>query len=130
VSQIIFFDGVCLLCNGAVDFLLQCDVERHFQFSPLQGERAKVLLPPNLRAAGFDTMVLWSQGQVFVRSDAVLMVFSQLGGFWPMLKVLWAVPRPIRDLIYRLVSVNRYAWFGQREICRLPTAEERDRFLD
>ena len=130
MSQIVFFDGVCLLCNGVVDFLLRRDVERHFQFAPLQGERAKVLLPVSIRAEGFDTIVLWTQGQVFVRSDAALMIFTQLGGLWPTLKVFWAVPRPVRDLVYHLISVNRYAWFGRRETCRLPSKEERQRFLD
>lgn len=129
MSQVVFFDGVCLLCNGFVDFLLRRDVERLFQFAPLQGERAKVLLPAELHS-DVNTVVLWSQGQVFTRSDAVLTVLTQLGGAWGLMKVFWIVPRPLRDLAYRFVAGNRYRWFGRRETCRLPTAGERSRFLD
>jgi predicted DCC family thiol-disulfide oxidoreductase YuxK len=129
MNQVVFFDGVCLLCNGFVDFLLRRDVERVFQFAPLQGEKAKVLLPAGLRD-GLDTLVLWNQGQMFVRSDAVLMILGQLGGAWTLARLGWAVPRPLRDLAYRLVAARRYAWFGKRDTCRLPTAEERARFLD
>jgi predicted DCC family thiol-disulfide oxidoreductase YuxK len=128
MSQIIFFDGVCVLCNGFVDFVIARDVERIFRFAPLQGERAKGTLPPSLH--DLSTVVLWSQGQTFVRSDAALMVLQQLGGFWGLVRVFWVVPRPLRDLAYRLIASRRYFWFGKRESCRLPTAEERGRFLE
>lgn len=127
--MIVFFDGVCLLCNGFVDFVLSRDVERKFQFPPLQGTRASELLAPELRS-DLQTVVLWSQGQVLTRSDAVLTVLTQLGGVWSLAKIFWVVPRPLRDLFYRLVASNRYSWFGRRETCRLPTKEERERILD
>ena len=128
-QQVLFFDGVCLLCNGFVDFLLKRDVERHFQFAPLQGERAKGLLPAELNT-DLTTVVLWSQGEIFLRSDAVLMVLVQLGGVWSLARLGWLVPRGWRDLAYRIIAAHRYSWFGRRESCRLPTAEERSRFLD
>ena len=112
-----------------MDFLLERDVERLFQFAPLQGEKAKSLLPADLHA-DLTTVVLWSQGQVFVRSDAVLMILAQLGGIWTLTRVGWIVPKGLRDLVYRMVAARRYSWFGQRETCRLPTPAERARFLD
>jgi predicted DCC family thiol-disulfide oxidoreductase YuxK len=127
--MIVFFDGVCLLCNGFVDYLLRRDVERHFRFGPLQGAHARELLPAELHQE-LNTVVLWSQGQVFTRSDAVLLVLTQLGGAWGALRVLWIVPRPLRDLVYRFVAGNRYSWFGKRDTCRLPTPEERGRFVE
>lgn len=130
MSQILFFDGVCSLCNGFVDFLITRDREELFQFAPLQGERASVTLPAELRGSEPDTVVLWTQGQVFTRSDAVLMVLGQLGGGWALARVGWIVPKFLRDGAYRLVASHRYAWFGRRATCRLPTPEERKRFLD
>jgi predicted DCC family thiol-disulfide oxidoreductase YuxK len=129
MNQILFFDGVCVLCNGFVDFLLRRDVDHHFRFASLQGARAREVLPAELHE-GVETVVLWSQGQVLVRSDAVLTVLSQLGGAWWLFRVFWVVPRPLRDLVYRLVAANRYAMFGKRDSCRLPAPEERARFLD
>lgn len=87
------------------------------------------MLAPELRS-DLQTVVLWSQGQVLTRSDAVLTVLTQLGGVWSLAKIFWVVPRPLRDLFYRLVASNRYSWFGRRETCRLPTKEERERILD
>ena len=129
MNQVLFFDGVCLMCNGFVDFVLKRDVEGIFKFAPLQGERAKVLVPQNFRDE-LDTVVLWSQGQVFCRSEAALMVLTQLGGAWWFARAGWLVPLPIRDFVYRFISHRRYAWFGKSDGCRIPTPSERSRFME
>lgn len=129
MNQIVFFDGVCVLCNGFVDFILSRDGERLFKFAPLQGETAKRTLP-EAYVKDMTTVVLWSQGQIFTRSDAALMILTQLGGGWAAMKVFWIVPSFVRDLFYRLVAGQRYHWFGKRDSCRLPTPEERAQFLD
>lgn len=128
-QQIIFFDGVCNLCNGFVDFLMSRDLDRHFHFSPLQGETAKRVLPADSRER-LHSVVLSSQGQMFEKSDAVLMILPQLGGLWTAFRVFWIIPKFLRDMIYDLVAKNRYFIWGKRETCRLPTPEERKRFLD
>ncbi len=129
MNQIIFFDGVCLLCNGFVDFVLKRDKERLFRFAPLQGETAKGTLPGEL-SRSLSTVVLWSQGQILLRSDAALMILQQLGGIYSVVRVCWIVPQFIRDAVYVLIAGRRYHWFGKRESCRLPTADERARFLE
>ena len=128
-KQIIFFDGVCNLCNAFVDFLLKRDQDQLFLFAPLQGRSAAQKLPDEV-VGGLKSVSLWSQGQVFQKSDAALMILQQLGGAWWCMRVFWAVPSPLRDLVYDLVAAKRYALFGRRETCRLPTPAERARFLD
>ena len=127
--QIIFFDGVCNLCNSFVDFLVRRDREHLFDFAPLQGSTARQLLPPHIPAE-LRSVVLWSQGEVHEKSDAALMILPQLGGLFYLLRAGWLVPKGLRDMIYDLVARNRYRLFGKRETCRLPTADERGRFLD
>jgi predicted DCC family thiol-disulfide oxidoreductase YuxK len=129
LSQIIFFDGVCVLCNGFVDFVLSRDSERIFKFAPLQGETAKRTLPEHF-TKDMSTVVLWSQGQIFQRSDAALMILVQLGGIYSLARIFWILPQALRDLCYRLVASQRYHWFGKKDSCRLPTQEERAMFLD
>ncbi|WP_159107276.1 hypothetical protein [Azospirillum sp. B4] len=41
----------------------------------------------------------------------------------------WLLPRPVRDALYGVVARNRLRWFGKRDVCYLPRAEERDRFI-
>jgi predicted DCC family thiol-disulfide oxidoreductase YuxK len=126
---ILFFDGVCGLCNKAVDFVLARDLEGHFQFAPLQGETARQLLSP-ADAGDLNSMVLLIYGRTYRKSSAAVRILWQLSLGWRILgTVVWLVPLPIRNLAYRLIAANRYRLFGRRETCRMPTPAERSRFL-
>ncbi len=129
-ERIVFFDGVCGLCNHTVDFLLRRDAEEILRFAPLQGTTATQMLPQDVRDR-LDTIAYYRIGQRYYRSTALLRVLRDLGGFWGVLGVLlWVIPSPLRDAGYRCVSVLRYRIFGKRAACRVPTSEERARFLD
>ena len=127
---ILFFDGVCGLCNQSVDFIIKRDTQRKFRFAPLQGDTAKAELPLE-DVENLNTLILKTESGLFRRSSAVVRILWLLGGFWGVLGTLfWIVPLPLRNLGYRLVSVSRYSLFGKKESCRIPTPEERGQFLD
>ncbi len=126
---ILFFDGVCGLCNGLVDWLLPRDRRRHLKFATLQGATARSLLPAE-RIEDLDTVVVWYRGKILLHSDAILICLSELGGLWTICQWLRLIPAPIRNSVYRWVAKNRYRWFGQRLTCRMPLPGERLRFLD
>jgi predicted DCC family thiol-disulfide oxidoreductase YuxK len=126
---VIFFDGVCGLCNRFVDFVIRRDPGGVFQFSPLQGETAAERLAPG-DIVDLKTVVVVDSNATYRKSAAVIRVLQRLGGIWPLAAALfWVVPRPIRDLGYSWIANNRYAIFGKKETCRLPSADERARFL-
>lgn len=126
---ILFFDGVCGLCNGLVDWLLPRDGRAVLKYATLQGATAKELLPPEM-VTDLNTVVLWHRGRVLTRSDAILSCLSELGGLWRIVGMLKIVPRPLRDGAYNFIARRRYLWFGQRHTCRMPLPGERLRFLD
>ena len=129
-ERIVFFDGVCGLCDHTVDFLLRHDEGGMLRFAPLQGTTAANMLPGDVRDR-LDTMAYCRDGQRHYRSSAVLWVLRDLGGFWGRLgRLMLMIPGPIRDIGYRCISRCRYRIFGKHEACRIPTAEERTRFLD
>lgn len=129
MSGTVFFDGMCGLCNASVDFILRHDSRGTFRLSPLQGTTAQAFLPESLRER-LDTLVLQTDSGTFIRSAAVVRILWGLGGLWSVAGwLLWLVPKPLRDWGYRIVSANRIRWFGAKETCRIPTPEERDRFL-
>jgi predicted DCC family thiol-disulfide oxidoreductase YuxK len=127
---VLFFDGVCGLCNRFVDLLLREDRGRVLRFAPLQGRTARERLPAALTAQ-VGTVVLLDGDGVHTRSDAILRALALLGGQPRALAWMgWAVPRPVRDFFYEAIARQRYRWFGRRDACRLPTPQERERFLD
>ena len=126
---IIFFDGVCTMCNGFVSLILRVDSRSLFRFAPLQGETARKLLPPLSDDPKEWSMVYVDEQGVHDKSDASLQVYRRLGGFWWVLSLARLVPRWIRNPIYRIVARNRYRWFGKQGSCRVPKPEEKACFL-
>jgi len=125
---VILFDGVCNLCNAAVNFIIDRDPEAVFRFAPLQSEVGERMLAA-CGLEGEDTVVLVEDGRCWTRSTAALKIAQRLDGGWPLLAALLAVPRPIRDAVYRFISHNRFRWFGKRDSCRMPTPDLKSRFL-
>jgi predicted DCC family thiol-disulfide oxidoreductase YuxK len=126
---IIFFDGVCGMCNAFVDLMLRADKRRIFRFAPLQGQTARKLLPPLTLDTGQWSMLYLDENGLHEQSDASLEVYRRLGGAWGVLGWARVVPRWIRNPVYRLIARNRYRWFGRRTTCRVPAEEERPWFL-
>lgn len=126
-QPVLFFDGVCNLCNGFVDFLVKRDRKRIYRYAPLQGKTADYALPSDVRGA--DSFVFCLRGEVYLRSSAALKVLAGLGGVWSLARFLLWIPIPVRDGIYRLIATNRYRVFGRKDTCRLPRPEERELFL-
>ena len=126
---VLFFDGVCGLCDVAVDFLIARDPAGVLRFAPLQGGTAAAVLPDADREC-LRSLVLIDDSGASRRSRAVVKALSHLGGRWRAAAwALWLVPAPLRDAGYRLTAKLRYAVWGKKETCRMPTAEERGRFL-
>jgi predicted DCC family thiol-disulfide oxidoreductase YuxK len=125
-DPVILFDGICTLCNGWVDFVMRHDRRGRFRFAPLQSAIGLRLGGPDIG----NSIVLVSERYRADQSTAVLMILGGLGGPWSAFRLLLAIPRPLRDACYRSVAARRYRWFGQRAVCRVPTAAERARFVD
>ncbi len=129
-NPVVYFDGVCGLCNHSVNWLLARDKHRKLRFAPLQGSTAEARVPKEIREE-LSTLVFQKDGKTFIRSGAVARILMTMGGPWWLAGfLLWLIPFPVRDLGYRLVSRLRYRLFGKHDACRLPTPEERAVFLD
>jgi len=127
---IVLFDGVCNLCNGSINFVIDHDPEGFFKFASLQSDEAGALLAKHHLSTNYvDSIILVSEGIVFARSDAILNIAKHLPGAWSLLWGFKVIPRRFRDLVYDWIARNRYKWFGKRDFCRVPTPELRARFL-
>jgi predicted DCC family thiol-disulfide oxidoreductase YuxK len=131
----VLFDGVCGLCDRSVRWILARDRRGEFRFAPLQGETAAAVRARHPELPDPDeTMVLVERPgapdeRVRVRSDAALAILARLGWPWRALAALRLLPRFLRDAAYRFVARRRARWFGTLDACRMPTPEQRERFL-
>lgn len=128
-QKIVFFDGVCGLCDHWVQFLLDIDGGKILKYAPLQGEKAKEIVPKSF-TGNMTSIVFFSNGKFYTKSSAVLKILSNLGGIWKMMSIFVIIPPFIRDFIYDLIAKNRYRFFGKLETCRILNSETRHLFFD
>lgn len=129
-DHIVFFDGVCNLCNQTIDFIIKKDKKEIFGFSSLQSETGKKLLSDYNISEKTDSVILLKKHEVFIESEAVLEIVNLLPIPWKWLIVFKIIPKKIRDSIYRFVARKRYHWFGKKKSCRVPTDAEKTRFYE
>src|SRR4051812_25582407 len=118
MKYVILFDGVCNLCNRAVQFLIRNDRHDRFVFVSLQSETAKQLAAIyGFNAGSMDTVIYIRKAKVYSKSSAWLMMLNDLGGWWKSAGVLYILPKRFRDFLYDLVAGSRYRIFGKRDEC-------------
>lgn len=137
---IILFDGVCNMCNGAVNLALDWDPSAKLRFSALQSNVGRALLQANGREADdISSIVLVTSDGAYIKSDAILRITEELTPSWlpvPLAKPAaiagrTLLPKFIRDLIYDGVADNRYSILGMRDECRFGDENEfAARFVD
>lgn len=131
MQSVILFDGLCNLCNGAVQFVIERDQQDKFHFASLQSDFAKKeLLNFDIDSTRMNSFILLENGKIYHRSTAALRVAKKLNGLWPLLYAFIIIPPFVRDGVYNYVAKNRYKWFGKKESCWVPTAELKRKFYN
>lgn len=126
--RIILFDGVCRFCDASVQFIIKRD-RGQFHFASLQSDVGQQLRA-QYHLQDVDSVVLIENGNAYTQSAAALHITKQLSGLWKLFYLAIVVPRPLRDAVYALVARNRYRLFGKKDVCSIPTAADRSRFID
>lgn len=129
-ERVVLFDGHCKLCNGWARFLIRHDRQRRVRLASVQSVEGQAILAwGGLPLERFDTLAYVEEGQLLVRSTAVLRVLAQLPWPWRALAWLRLCPRPLRDWCYDRIALNRYRLFGRYPTCLLPNPDHEQRFL-
>lgn len=132
---LLLYDGVCVLCNGVVRFILRHDKQSAFRFTPLESPLGRELLPPNTQHNASEGVVLITATltpfhRIYRRSDAVAQALQLLGSPWRTLgKAMALIPHSLREFGYTIVARLRYRLFGRYTTCPVPTPEQRNRIL-
>jgi len=129
--NIILFDGVCNLCNGTVNWIIDRDKRGEFKFASLQSDYGQhIIMRYNLQNQYLDTIVLIENDQAFIKSAAVLRILKRLGGIYSVATIFLLLPSFLPDFFYNIVARYRYSWFGKRDVCRVPDASLKEKFIE
>ena len=130
--KIILFDGVCNLCNGAIQFMIKRDKEDTFRYAALQSDIGKKLTNErNIDTEKVDSFFLIEPGVAYYeKSDAALQIGKHLKGYRTISNIFLMIPKSLRDIVYDFVARNRYKWYGKKQECMVPTPALRAKFLE
>lgn len=130
-KKIILFDGVCNLCDSAVQFVIQHDKKDIFRFVAIQSELGQQILKHiGINLIYIDSIILYEPGiAYYYKSQAALEIAKNLAGFWHFGTVFRIIPTGISNQLYDYIAQNRYKWYGKKENCMVPTPEVKSKFL-
>ena len=127
---IVYFDGVCYLCNSLVNFLIKIDTNRNLSYSPLQSEFAKRNLEnTQINFSKVDSIIVQKRDKYFIKSEAISLIIKELNWYWRILLIFNFLPISWTDKLYDYIAEKRYKWFGIKEKCMIPTEGVKSRFL-
>ena len=130
-NNIVYFDGICGLCNSFIGFLVKLDRNYKLRFATLQGENGQELIKKiNFVNSDFDTVIFQKNDQVYTKSTAFFEIFKTLGGFWKILLIFKLLPTSLSDLIYGYISKKRYKIFGKLDKCDISKFNKPGQFID
>ncbi len=131
INKIILFDGVCNLCNGAVQFIIKHDDKDIFRFAALQSEVGKKLISERgIDTENVDSIILIEPGVAYyTKAEAALEIGTELKGYRTLSKVLGLIPNRLSNIVYDFIAKNRYKWYGKKDNCMIPTPELKAKFL-
>lgn len=130
-KKIILFDGVCNLCDSAVQFVIQHDKKDNFRFVALQSNLGQEILNYiGIDTKNIDSIILYEPGVAYYyKSRAALEIAKDLGGFFHLGTLFKIIPTGISDQLYDYIAKNRYKWYGKKESCMMPTKALQAKFL-
>ena len=130
MKAIWLFDGVCVLCSGAVNYTLAHEKEASIQFIAIQSKAGKELaLKHGIDSENPDSFLFIENGIALTKSEALFALAKHLKGVARLSPLAKLIPLPVRDWLYDRLAQNRYNWFGRKNSCYVPDQTTRDRFI-
>ena len=131
-KKIILFDGVCNLCDSAVQMIIKHDAKDVFRFVALQSDLGqKIIQHLGIDAQKIDSIILYQPGfAYYYKSEAALEIAKDLGGVFYFVALFSILPTSFNNYIYDYIAKNRYKWYGKKDTCLIPTKEIKAKFLE
>jgi len=130
-KKIILFDGICNLCDAAVQFVIKRDKKDVFRFLAIQSDFGQEIIKfIGIDISKTDSIILYEPGKAYYhKAEAALKISKELGGIYSLLTIFTLLPKGISNIVYDFIARNRYKWYGKKDACIIPTPAIRAKFL-
>ena len=93
------------------------DKKDSIYFTRLYGKTANYILSNNKSLVDVDSIIFYLNGNIYIKSDAVIRISKSLGFPYNMMSIFKIFPRSMRDIFYDFVARNRYKFFAKANKC-------------
>ncbi len=129
-NKIIFYDGFCVVCSRFINLIIKSDKKKQTKFTSISSKYSIKTLEERLGSEKIGKFIVYlSNNKIYTKSDAVIQVFIELGGFYNLFSIFKIFPKSFRNKFYDFFATNRYKWFGKLDQCHVPPKEIADRFI-
>jgi len=130
-EKIVYYDGLCGLCDGSISLILKFDKNNTLKYSSLQGKSGQILLKQlNKELHEFDTVLFKVNDQVYTKSTAVFKIIDSIGGWIKIFKIFNFLPQKFNDWVYSKIAKNRFKYFGKLKSCDISKFNIPGQFID
>ncbi len=130
-SVLLIFDGVCVLCNKTVSYIISKDNEEKFCFTSNDSLTArKIMNIHNLDAEKNNSVILYEihTQKIYTRAMALRKIAIHLKGISKLSYIAFFMPRFFLDRIYNIIERYRYKIYGTLKACPL-NSEIKKRYI-
>ena len=125
-KDIIVFDGLCVMCNSFLKWVLENDKDDKYLFANIQSDFYTKSMDIN---KSIDSIILIKENNIFYESEAIKYILKDLDKFFLLRLVLNVTPKFISNFFYKIIANNRYKIFGKKDKCELPNKNLLSKFL-
>ena len=127
-NEIIIYDGICVLCNYFIQFILKKDRKAHFKVTNLQSEFTKTKYPEVLSVDS--VAVILENGNILQKSKAVHYILQKIKVLLLIRILISILPTFFSNIIYDCVALIRYKLFGKYQQCPILKGDLKKRIIE
>ena len=126
--EVIIYDGVCVLCNFFIRWILKKDQNFNFKVTNLQSNFTKTNY---IEVTKVDSVaVILKDGGILQKSKAVAYILKKIKRLLLIRLLLIVFPSFLSNFIYDLIAKSRYLLFGKYSSCPVLVGDLKSRIIE
>ena len=126
--EVIIYDGVCVLCNFFIRWILKKDQNFNFKVTNLQSNFTKTNY---IEVTKVDSVaVILKDGGILQKSKAVAYILKKIKRLLLIRLLLMVFPSFLSNFIYDLIAKSRYLLFGKYSSCPVLVGDLKSRIIE
>ena len=127
-NEIIIYDGICVLCNFFMRFILEKDTSLNFKATTLQSNYT-IKNYPQVTKVDSVALIL-KNGDILQKSKAVYYILQKVKILFFLRILIYVFPTFFSNIVYDIIALIRYKLFGKYPNCPILKGDLKNRIIE